>query len=59
MRDDFQLSLWGHIYYSQAEGHMTAYEGVSFPPGKKVSPYCLPCQLVAVRAAAKIALGDD
>jgi hypothetical protein len=59
MHDDFQLSLWGHIYYSQAEGHMTAYEGVSFPPGKKVSPYCLPCQLVAVRAAAKIALGDD
>ncbi|MDA0839050.1 MAG: hypothetical protein O2857_14835 [Planctomycetota bacterium] len=56
MWDDFRLSLWGHIYYSQAEGHMTAYEAVSFPPGKKMSPYCLPCQLVAVRAAAKIAL---
>jgi len=54
--DDFRLSLWGHIYYSQAEGHLTAYEGVSLPPGRKVSPYCLPCQLVAVRAAAKLAL---
>ncbi|MBC8871694.1 MAG: hypothetical protein H8E44_19885 [Planctomycetes bacterium] len=54
--DDFRLSLWGHIYYSQAEGHLTAYEGVHFPPGRKASPYCLPCQLVAVRAAAKLAL---
>lgn len=54
--DDFRLSLYGHIFYSQAEGHMTAYEGVSFPPGREVSPYCLPCQLVAVRAAAKLSL---
>jgi hypothetical protein len=55
--DDFRLSLWGHIYYSHAEGHATAYEAVHFPPGRQASPYCLPCQLVAVRGAAKLALG--
>jgi len=51
--DDFQLCLWGHIYYHQAEGHLTAYEQVTFPPGRqyKTAAYCLPCQLVAVRAA--------
>jgi hypothetical protein len=49
---DFQLSLWGHIYYHQADGHLTAYEQVSIPPGKRKADYCLPCQLVAVRAAA-------
>ena len=50
-RDDFLLSLYGHVAYHQAEGHLTAYEQVSFPPGKEVMPYCLPCQLVAARAA--------
>ena len=55
--DDFRISLWGHIYYSHAEGHATAYEAVHFPPGRKASPYCLPCQLVPVRAAAKLARG--
>jgi hypothetical protein len=51
--DDFKLSLWGHIYYHQAEGHLTAYEQVTFPPGRqyKTAAYCLPCQLAAVRAA--------
>ena len=53
--DDFKLSLWGHIYYHQAEEHLTAYEVVRLPPGRQVTPYCLPCQLVAVRAAAKLA----
>ncbi|MEN6386758.1 MAG: hypothetical protein ABFD79_16385 [Phycisphaerales bacterium] len=54
--DDFKLCLWGHIYYHQAEGHLTAYEQVVFPPGKqyKFAAYCLPCQLVAVRAARNI-----
>jgi hypothetical protein len=53
MTEDFLLSLWGHIYYHQAEGHLTAYEQVTFPPGTqyKEAAYCLPCQLVAVRAA--------
>ena len=50
-RNDFLLSLYGHIAYHQAEGHLTAYEQVTFPPGEAVAPYCLPCQLVAARAA--------
>jgi hypothetical protein len=50
-KSDFLLSLYGHIAYHQAERHLTAYEQVSFPPGKRVTDYCLPCQLVAARAA--------
>jgi hypothetical protein len=50
-KNDFLLSLYGHIAYHQAEGHLTAYEQVSFPPGRKKADYCLPCQLVAARAA--------
>jgi hypothetical protein len=50
-REDFLLSLYGHLSYHQAEGHLTAYEQVSFPPGREVSPYCLPCQLVPARTA--------
>ena len=53
-RDDYRLCLWGHICHHQAEGHLTAYEAVAFPPGQKVSDYCLPCQLVAVRAARRL-----
>jgi len=56
--DDFRLCLWGHVTYHQAEGHLTAYEQVTFPPGRKVADYCLPCQLVAVRAAAKLTVRD-
>jgi len=48
---DFLLSLYGHVAYHQAEGHLTAYEQVSFPPGQPRADYCLPCQLVAARAA--------
>lgn len=50
-RNDFLLSLYGHVAYHQAEGHLTAYEQVTFPPGEKWAAYCLPCQLVAARAA--------
>lgn len=50
---DFRLCLWGHICYHQAEGHLTAYEQVSLPPGCKMADYCLPCQLVAVRAIGR------
>jgi hypothetical protein len=50
-RRDFLLSLYGHVAYHQAEGHLTAYEQVSFPPGRAMADYCLPCQLVAARAA--------
>jgi hypothetical protein len=50
-KDDFLLSLYGHVAYHQAEGHLTAYEQVTFPPGRERAPYCLPCQLVAARAA--------
>ncbi|HOK57130.1 MAG TPA: hypothetical protein PLF90_07360 [bacterium] len=49
-KNDFLISLYGHIFYHQAEEHLTAYEQVSFPPGKELAPYCLPCQLVAARA---------
>jgi len=48
---DFLLSLYGHVAYHQAKGHLTAYEQVTFPPGKPKASYCLPCQLVAARAA--------
>jgi len=53
-KNDFLLSLYGHIAYHQAEGHLTAYEQVTFPPGKKKADYCLPSQLVAARAARRI-----
>lgn len=49
-KDDFLLGLYGHVAYHQAEGHLTAYEQVTFPPGRERAPYCLPCQLVAARA---------
>jgi hypothetical protein len=54
MYDDYRLSLWGHICYHQAKGHLTAYEQVTMPPGYEVTNYCLPCQLVAVRAAHRL-----
>ncbi|MGA2618886.1 MAG: hypothetical protein ABSF26_14850 [Thermoguttaceae bacterium] len=50
-RKDFLLSLYGHVAYHQAEGHLTAYEQMSLPPGRPRADYCLPCQLVAARAA--------
>lgn len=51
-QDDFLLSLYGHVAYHQAAGHLTAYEQVTLPPGREMlAPYCLPCQLVATRAA--------
>ncbi len=50
-KSDFLLSLYGHISYHQVEGHLTAYEQVSLPPGRRIADYCLPCQLVAARAA--------
>lgn len=50
-KSDLLLSLYGHVAYHQAEGHLTAYEQVTFPPGKRRADYCLPCQLVAARAA--------
>jgi hypothetical protein len=53
-KDDFLLSLYGHVAYHQAEGHLTAYEQVSFPPGVKKADYCLPCQLVAARVARRL-----
>ena len=54
--NDFRLSLYGHVAYHQAEGHLTAYEQVTFPPGRRVADYCLPCQLVAARAARRLAI---
>jgi len=55
--DDYRLSMWGHICYHQAQGHLTAYEQVTMPPGRKVADYCLPCQLVSVRAAHRLVVG--
>ena len=54
-RNDLLLSLYGHIVYHQAEGHLTAYEQVSFPPGRAKAAYCLPAQLVAARTVALLA----
>jgi len=51
-RDDFLFSLYGHVAYHLGEGHLTAYEQVTFPPGGPCADYCLPCQLVVPRAAA-------
>ena len=53
-REDYRLCLWGHICHHQAEGHLTAYEQVTLPPGRKAADFCLPCQLVAVRAARRL-----
>jgi hypothetical protein len=53
-KDGYRLCLWGHILLHQSAGHLTAYEQVSLPPGERVADYCLPCQLVAVRAAARL-----
>jgi hypothetical protein len=50
-REDFLLSLYGHVAYHQAGGHLTAYEQISAPPFRESAPYCLPAQLVAARAA--------
>ena len=54
-KNDFLLSLYGHVAYHQAEGHLTAYEQAHFPPGTPKADYCLPCQLVAPRAARLLA----
>lgn len=54
---DFLLSLYGHTAYHQAAEHLTAYESVTLPPGKENAPYCLPCQLVAARAARLLVNG--
>lgn len=51
---DFLLSLYGHVAYHQADGHLTAYEQVSLPPCREMAPYCLPCQLVAARMARRL-----
>lgn len=53
MRSEYAYVLWGHVLFHQARGHLTAYEQVSLPPGKRVADYCLPSQLVAVRAARR------
>ncbi len=58
-RDDFLLSLYGHIAYHQAEGHLTAYEQVSFPPGTKKADYCLPCQCARPRWNAALQNEDS
>ena len=51
-RNDLLLCLYGHIAYHQAEGHLTACEQFTFPPGREKAPYCLPAQLVAARTVA-------
>lgn len=56
-KDDFLLSLYGHVAYHQADEHLTAYEQVTAPPFREQAPYCLPCQLVAARAARLLVEG--
>ena len=55
-KDDFLLSLYGHVAYHQADGHLTACEQVTLPPTRELAPYCLPCQLVAARMARYLQL---
>ena len=49
-KEDFLLSLYGHVAYQQDKESLTACEQLTFPPGQSVAPYCLPSQLVAARA---------
>lgn len=56
-REDFLLSLYGHVAYHQAREHLTAYEQVTFPPGRPRAAHCLPCQLVTARAARRLVAG--
>jgi hypothetical protein len=56
-KEDFLISLYGHVSYHQCREHLTAYEQFNFPGdprGSKVADYCLPCQLVAARAGRLI-----
>ena len=56
-KNDFLLSLFGHICYHQCEGHLTAFEQFYLPGdkrGSKKADYCLPSQLVAARAGRLI-----
>jgi len=56
-KNDFLLSLYGHVAYHQCEGHLTAFESIRFPgdpKGSKSGDYCLPCQLVAARGGRLI-----
>jgi hypothetical protein len=56
-KNDFLISLYGHVSYSQCEGHLTAFESIRFPgdpKGSKSGDYCLPCQLVAARGGRLI-----
>jgi hypothetical protein len=53
-KNDLLLCLYGHIAYHQAEGHLTACEQFTFPPGREKAPYCLPAQLVAARTVALV-----
>jgi hypothetical protein len=50
-KEDFLLSLYGHVAYQQDKDNLTTCEQLTFPPGQPVAPYCLPCQLVPARAA--------
>ncbi len=54
MYEQHRLSVWGHLLVHQDATHMTAYEQVSLPPGEVVAAYCLPAQLVVVRAAGRL-----
>ncbi len=56
-KNDFLMSLYGHVAYAQCEDHLTAYEQTSLPDdpkGSRRADYCLPCQLVAARAGRLI-----
>jgi hypothetical protein len=57
--EDYRISLWGHVLYHQAEGHLTAYEQVTLPPGRRLADYCLPCQLVAARAVPRLSYARE
>ncbi|MBI4025209.1 MAG: hypothetical protein HY360_09535 [Verrucomicrobia bacterium] len=50
-KNDFLLSLYGHVVFQQDKETLTACEQLTFPPGQPMAPYCLVCQLAPARAA--------
>ncbi|MDE2127939.1 MAG: hypothetical protein KGJ62_15265 [Armatimonadetes bacterium] len=57
LTDDYRYSLWGHICFMQAEGHMTAYDAVTEPACRPAGAFSLVAQLAPVRAIARLAAG--
>ena len=49
-KEDFFLSLYGHVAYQQDQRYFTTCEQLTFPPGRPLAGYCIVTQLVPARA---------